>query len=101
MFGFRGLASGTNRILPSGGHAEHEMPSTKDHNPNSSGGLPGFHSLAAARGEGLHPLLAAALAKTGSVAGPPLPSEQSDDNVVRLDFGRGRPPVKDETVQSG
>jgi len=46
-----------------------------------------FQAIAAARGDGLHPLLAEALAKTGSVSGPPAASEQTDDNVVRLEFG--------------
>lgn len=50
-------------------------------------GMTGFHAIAAARGDGLHPLLAQALAKTGSVSGPPAPSLQSDDNVLRIDFG--------------
>jgi hypothetical protein len=47
-----------------------------------------FHAFAAARGDGLHPLLAEALAKTGSVSGPPPVSEQNQENVVRPDFGK-------------
>ncbi|WP_299811041.1 hypothetical protein [uncultured Roseibium sp.] len=46
-----------------------------------------FHALAAARGDGLHPLLAKVLARSGSVSGPPPPSEQNDANIVRPQFG--------------
>ncbi len=42
-----------------------------------------FNSFAAARGDGLHPRLAEALAKTGPVSGPPLSSETAA-NVVRV-----------------
>ena len=43
-----------------------------------------FSSLGASRGDGLHPLLLQALSKTGSVSGPPAPSLQSTDNIVRF-----------------
>ncbi|POF34709.1 hypothetical protein CLV41_1011167 [Roseibium marinum] len=46
-----------------------------------------FHALAATRGDGLHPLLAKVLARSGSVSGPPPPSEQTDANIVRPQFG--------------
>jgi hypothetical protein len=55
-----------------------------------------FHSIAAARGDGVHPLLLQALAKSGSVSGPPAPSEQNDENVVQLVFGR-----KEKVAQKG
>jgi len=48
--------------------------------------LSGFNRVAAERGEGLHPLLLAALTKFGSVSGPPPLSGQSDENVIRVDF---------------
>jgi len=48
--------------------------------------ISGFHDLAAQRGDGLHPLLLQALAKSGSVSGPPVPSEKNDETVVRVDF---------------
>jgi len=56
--------------------------------PKSSLGMTiaGFHDLAAGRCDGLHPLLLAALRKSGSVSGPPAPSEFTDKNVVRVDF---------------
>jgi hypothetical protein len=53
-----------------------------------------FNNLAAARGDGLLPRLAEALAKTGSVSGQPLSSETAD-NVVRVCFSRiGAPDQK-------
>ncbi|WP_133192623.1 hypothetical protein [Labrenzia sp. 011] len=58
------------------------MPPSDDRPP-----LLSFHALAAARGDGLHPRLAEVLARSGSVSGPPLPSMQSDENIVRPQFG--------------
>jgi hypothetical protein len=49
-----------------------------------------FHEIAARRGDGLHPLLLEALGRSGQVSGPPRPSEQSDENIIRLDFGDTR-----------
>lgn len=49
-----------------------------------------FHDLAAKRGDGLHPLILQALSKSGNVAGPPRPSEQTDDMVVSVDFRLSR-----------
>ncbi|MBO9420697.1 hypothetical protein J7481_14430 [Labrenzia sp. R4_2] len=46
-----------------------------------------FNSFAGSRGDGLHPRLAEALAKTGSVSGPPLSSETAD-NVIRVCFSK-------------
>ncbi|KZM51577.1 hypothetical protein [Labrenzia sp. OB1] len=57
---------------------------------SSSDDLPqilSFHALAATRGDGLHPLLAKVLARSGPVSGPPPPSEQNDANIVRPQFG--------------
>lgn len=45
-----------------------------------------FNDLASQRGDGLHPLLLAALNKFGSVSGPPPQSEQTGDNVICVDF---------------
>ncbi len=50
-----------------------------------------FHDLAAQRGDGLHPLILQALSKSGSVSGPPRPSEQNDDMIVPVDFSRAKP----------
>jgi len=63
------------------------MAIPKDTTPNPAS-LLGFNALAAERGDGLHPLLAEALVKTGSVSGTPAPSERNDENVVHLDFSR-------------
>ena len=46
----------------------------------------GFNDLASKRGDGLHPLLLAALTKYGSVSGPPPHSERTDENVISVDF---------------
>ncbi|MCX2723833.1 hypothetical protein [Roseibium salinum] len=48
--------------------------------------LAAFHELAARRGDGLHPRFLEALAKTGAASGPPAPSQQSNENIVRLEF---------------
>jgi hypothetical protein len=59
-----------------------------------------FNTFAAARGDGLHPQLAEALAKTGSVSGPPLSSETAD-NVVRVCFSKvGTPDQKTGSERS-
>jgi hypothetical protein len=55
-----------------------------------------FHAIAAERGDGMHPLLLQALAKSGFVSGPSAPSKQNDENVVRLVFGR-----KEKVAQKG
>lgn len=54
----------------------------------ASGSINSFHELAAQRGDGLHPLLREALAKTGSVSGPPAESEKSNANVIPVQFGK-------------
>jgi hypothetical protein len=60
----------------------------KSQDPVAGTTLSSFHSMAAKRGDGLHPLLLQAIARTGSVSGPPALCEQSDDNVVVVDFQR-------------
>lgn len=45
-----------------------------------------FHAFAEARGDGLHPALAAALRKSGATSGPPAAADQVPDTVVRADF---------------
>ncbi|MEM5580951.1 MULTISPECIES: hypothetical protein [unclassified Roseibium] len=50
-----------------------------------------FHEIAALRGDGLHPLLLQALGRTGQVSGPPKPSEQTGENVIRPDFAARQP----------
>lgn len=60
-----------------------------------------FNETAAARGDGLHPRLAEALQKTGSVSGPPAKSSDTRQNVIEVVFsdinksarkiGSGRP----------
>lgn len=57
-----------------------------------------FHAVAAERGDGMHPLLLEALSKSGSVSGPPAPSEQNNGNVVRLDFGATDKSPKNEAA---
>ncbi|MET1413974.1 hypothetical protein ABVF61_17010 [Roseibium sp. HPY-6] len=54
----------------------------------ASGSINSFHELAAQRGDGLHPLLREALAKSGSVSGPPADSEKNNANVVPVQFGK-------------
>lgn len=54
--------------------------------PPTATTLSGFNEIAARRGDGLHPLLLAALTKFGSVSGPPPLSEQTGENVVKVDF---------------
>lgn len=49
--------------------------------------LNAFHNLAAQRGDGLHPALLEALAKSGSVSGPPAQRDQNADNVIKGSFG--------------
>lgn len=51
--------------------------------------LNAFHDLAAQRGDGLHPALLEALAKSGSVSGPPADRDQNADNVIKGRFGSG------------
>ncbi|MEM9633903.1 MAG: hypothetical protein AAGA50_21410 [Pseudomonadota bacterium] len=66
--------------------------------PDAGTTMSSFHAMAAKRGDGLHPLLLQAFAKTGSVSGPPAPSEQTDDNVVVVDFQKaadGKAPKRD------
>lgn len=46
-----------------------------------------FHTLAAERGDGLHPALLEALSKSGSVSGPPAEEDQTPNNVIRGSFG--------------
>lgn len=58
-------------------------------NPPISGSLNAFHDIAAQRGDGLHPKLREALAKTGSVSGAPAASEVDDRNVITVQFGPG------------
>ncbi|CTQ52654.1 hypothetical protein LP7551_01174 [Roseibium album] len=55
-----------------------------------------FHAIAAKRGDGMHPLLLQAFAKSGSVSGPPAPSKKNDENVVQLVIGR-----KEKVAQKG
>lgn len=45
-----------------------------------------FNEAAAARGDGLHPLLAAALAKTGPISGPPANPSETPENVIQVTF---------------
>lgn len=45
-----------------------------------------IHEAATARGDGMHPLLAAALAKSGSVSGPPTRLSEVPDNVIKVTF---------------
>ncbi|MHA7774248.1 hypothetical protein [Roseibium sp. M-1] len=56
--------------------------------------IAGFHAMATSRGDGLHPQLLAALGKSGSVSGPPAPSECTDENVVTIDFAANQRSVK-------
>jgi hypothetical protein len=55
-----------------------------------------FNAIAAEKGDGMHPLLLQALAKSGSVSGSPAASRQNDENVVQLVFGR-----KEKVAQKG
>ncbi|WP_299480423.1 hypothetical protein [uncultured Roseibium sp.] len=54
----------------------------------ASGSINLFQELAAQRGEGLHPFLLEALAKTGSVSGPLADSETNSANVIPVQFGK-------------
>jgi len=68
--------------------------------PNPSTTVSAFHAIAAARGDGLHPRLLEALAKSGRVSGPPKPSEHCDDNVVQASFGNPKPAYGGTKAQS-
>ncbi len=59
-----------------------------------------FHAIAAARGDGLHPRLAEALARTGRVSGPPASSEQTGENVVRPVFGSAKGKTETEVQKN-
>ena len=68
--------------------------------PETGTTIASFHAMAAARGDGLHPRLLEVFQKTGPVSGPPAPSEQTDENVVSVDFGNraGSPATKREVA---
>jgi hypothetical protein len=58
-----------------------------------------FQAIAAKRGDGMHPLLLVALAKSGTVSGPPAASEQNNDNVVQLVIGLEEKAVQNVSTQ--
>ncbi|QDG79143.1 hypothetical protein [Labrenzia sp. PHM005] len=59
---------------------------SKPSQPSLPSTLISFHEAAAARGDGLHPKLAAALAKTGTVSGPPARPSALPNNVIKVTF---------------
>ncbi|MEP1574107.1 hypothetical protein [Roseibium album] len=55
-------------------------------NVTAGGSITAFHDIAALRGDGLHPKLLEALAKTGTVSGPRAENTTSDRNIIPVDF---------------
>lgn len=60
---------------------------SKSLRPPVGASMNAFHEMAARRGDGLHPLLLEALAKSGPISGPPADTEKNDENVIRVQFG--------------